>query len=48
MSQVVAMMLITVWVFSGVEGAAVFSERARRRSDVGKATVIGFLFVLAL
>lgn len=48
MSQIVGMMLITVWVFSGVEGASVFSERARRRSDVGKATVIGFLFVLAL
>lgn len=48
MTQIIAMMLITVWVFSGVEGASVFSDRARRRSDVGKATVIGFLFVLAL
>jgi arginine:ornithine antiporter/lysine permease len=48
MSQIVAMMLVTVWVFSGVEGASVFSQRARRRSDVGRATVIGFLFVLAL
>lgn len=48
MTQIIGMMLITVWVFSGVEGASVFSDRARRRSDVGKATVIGFLFVLAL
>lgn len=47
-SQIVAMMLIAVWVFSGVEGASIFSERARRRSDVGKATVVGFIFVLAL
>lgn len=46
--QTIALMLITVWVFSGVEGAAVFSERAKNRKSVGKATVIGYLFVLAL
>lgn len=48
MSQVAGMMLITVWVFSGVEGASIFSRRARERRDVGRATVLGFLFVLAL
>ena len=42
------MMLVTVWVFIGVEGASVFSERARTRADVGKATILGFLSVLAL
>jgi arginine:ornithine antiporter/lysine permease len=48
MGQVKAMMLVTVWVFIGIEGAAVYSKRAARRSDVGRATVLGFLGVLAL
>ncbi|WP_207880723.1 amino acid permease, partial [Pseudomonas sp. 32_A] len=48
MNQVRNMMLVTVWVFIGIEGASVYSGRAERRSDVGKATVIGFLGVLAL
>ena len=30
LSQVKGMMLVTVWVFIGVEGASVFSERAER------------------
>lgn len=46
--QVKSMMLVTVWVFIGVEGASVFSERARSRTDVGRATIIGFVSVLAL
>ncbi len=46
--QVRNMMLITVWVFIGIEGAAVYSQRARSRKDVGKATVVGFLAVLVL
>lgn len=48
LDQVKAMMLVTVWVFIGVEGASVFSERAKSRSDVGKATIIGFASVLAM
>ncbi len=48
MDQVRNMMLVTVFVFIGIEGASVYSGRAQRRSDVGKATVIGFLGVLAL
>ncbi|MBA1237300.1 arginine-ornithine antiporter [Pseudomonas kunmingensis] len=48
MEQVRNMMLVTVWVFIGIEGASVYSARAERRSDVGKATVIGFIGVLAL
>ena len=31
MSQVKNMMLVTVWVFIGIEGAAVYSQRAGRR-----------------
>lgn len=48
LEQVRNMMLVTVFVFIGIEGASVYSSRAERRSDVGKATVIGFLGVLAL
>lgn len=48
MHQVKNMMLVTVWVFIGIEGAAVYSKRAAKRSDVGRATVIGFVGVLAL
>ncbi|WP_087502581.1 arginine-ornithine antiporter [Pseudomonas sp. SID14000] len=46
MDQVRNMMLVTVWVFIGIEGASIFSARAEKRSDVGKATVIGFVTVL--
>ncbi|SEO61964.1 arginine:ornithine antiporter, APA family (TC 2.A.3.2.3) [Trujillonella endophytica] len=48
LSQVNDTMLITVFVFLGVEGASVYSRYARRREDVGRATVLGFLSVLAL
>jgi len=46
--QVRATMLTTVFVFLGIEGATVYSRYARRRQDVGRATVIGFAGVLAL
>jgi arginine:ornithine antiporter / lysine permease len=46
--QVRATMLITVFVFLGIEGATVYSRYAKRREDVGKATVTGFLGVLVL
>ncbi|MCB1264605.1 MAG: arginine-ornithine antiporter [Mycobacterium sp.] len=48
MHQVKNMMLVTVWVFIGIEGAAVYSKRAANRKDVGRATVLGFVGVLAL
>ncbi|GAA3703062.1 amino acid permease [Arthrobacter ginkgonis] len=47
-AQVQGTMLITVFVFLGIEGASVYSRYAQKRSDVGKATVLGFLSVLAL
>jgi arginine:ornithine antiporter/lysine permease len=46
--QVKGTMLVTVFVFLGVEGASVYSRHARRREDVGRATVLGFLSVLAV
>lgn len=48
LDQVRSTMLVTVWVFIGIEGASVYSARAARREDVGLATVIGFLVCLAL
>jgi arginine:ornithine antiporter/lysine permease len=45
--QVNGTMLVTVFVFLGVEGASVYSRKARRLEDVGRATVLGFLGVLA-
>jgi arginine:ornithine antiporter/lysine permease len=48
MTQVKTMMLVTVWVFIGIEGASVYSQRAAKRKDVGRATVLGFVGVLAL
>jgi len=47
-AQVKATMLITVFVFLGIEGASNYSRFAKKREDVGKATVMGFLSVLAL
>jgi arginine:ornithine antiporter/lysine permease len=46
--QVQGTMLVTVFVFLGIEGASVYSRYAKRREDVGRATVLGFLSVLAL
>ncbi|WP_329596485.1 basic amino acid/polyamine antiporter [Streptomyces pseudovenezuelae] len=46
--QVKGTMLATVFVFLGVEGASVYSRHARRREDVGRATVLGFLSVFAI
>ena len=46
--QVMSTMLVTVFVFLGIEGASNYSRFAQKRSDVGKATVTGFLGVLLL
>ncbi|PFG41614.1 arginine:ornithine antiporter (APA family) [Isoptericola jiangsuensis] len=46
--QVRATMLVTVFVFLGVEGASVYSRHARRREDVGRATILGFVSVLCV
>lgn len=47
-NQVRGTMLATVFVFLGVEGASVYSRHARKREDVGRATVLGFLSVFAV
>ncbi|MFG2648610.1 basic amino acid/polyamine antiporter [Streptomyces sp. NPDC048436] len=47
-NQVRGTMLATVFVFLGVEGASVYSRHAKRREDVGRATILGFLSVFAV
>ena len=46
--QVRATMLTTVFVFLGIEGASVYSRYAKRRQDVGRATVVGLVGVTAM
>ena len=48
MEQVKSTMLVTLWVFIGIESASVYSARAAKRSDVGRATILGFLGALGL
>ena len=46
--QVQATMLVTVFVFIGIEGASVYSRYAKERKDVGWATIVGFVGVTGL
>jgi arginine:ornithine antiporter/lysine permease len=46
--QVRDTMLISVFVFIGIEGASVYSRYATTRSDVGRATILGFVGVTGL
>lgn len=46
--QVMDCMIVMMWVFIGIEGATVMSSRARKKSDVGKATVIGLVCLLVI
>src|SRR5215475_1903852 len=46
--QVRATMLVTVFVFIGIEGASVYSRYAKERSHVGAATILGFIGVTSL
>lgn len=43
MGQVESTMLVTLWVFIGIEGAVVMSARARKPQQVGQATYIGLV-----
>jgi arginine:ornithine antiporter/lysine permease len=40
-TQVKSTMLVTLWVFIGIEAAVVLSDRAKKMSDIGPATFIG-------
>lgn len=46
--QTLAPMDVALWSFIGIEGAVALSGRAKNKSDVGKATLIGFSISLII
>lgn len=48
LTQTNSTLLVTLWVFIGIEGASVYSARAERRQDIGMATMLGFLTCLTM
>jgi len=47
-SQLKSTMLVTLWVFVGIEGAVVYSSRAEKNSCVTKATLSGLILTATL
>ncbi|NEG70632.1 amino acid permease [Bifidobacterium sp. BRDM6] len=48
MDQVSGTMLVTLWLFIGIEGAVVVSSNAKSQRDVSRATTLGYLSVLVV
>lgn len=48
MSQVSGTMMVTLFLFTGIEGAVVVSAEAKSQKAVSKATTVGFLVTLLL
>ncbi len=46
--QVKNSMLVTLWMYLGIEGAVVVSDKARSQKDVGRATILGFLITTVI
>ncbi|QJC29695.1 amino acid permease [Enterobacteriaceae endosymbiont of Plateumaris pusilla] len=46
--QIKNTMLITLWVFIGVEGAVILSSKAKNKNDVGKATLLAVMIALCV
>jgi len=47
-AQIKRCFIIMMWVFVGIEGATMLSSRAKKKSDAGKATLIGLFCILAI
>lgn len=47
-NQIMGTMLVTMFCFVGVEGALMMSSHAKKQSDVGKASVLGFYLALII
>lgn len=47
-SQTLATMMVTLWMFSGVEGAVDMADRAESQRKVHQATLVGFFICLAI
>lgn len=46
--QIKGCILSMMWVFVGIEGAAMMASRAKKKSDAGRATIIGLLSLLSI
>ncbi|VFP79489.1 basic amino acid/polyamine antiporter [Candidatus Erwinia haradaeae] len=46
--QVKDSMLVTLWVFIGIEGAVVMSSRARYKKDISRSTIVALLIALGI
>lgn len=46
--QVKNTMIATLWAFGGIEAAVVLSGRAKKTSDVAKATIIGLIGIISI
>lgn len=46
--KVTQCILVMMWVFIGIEGASVMSNRAKKKSEVGSATILGLVVLLIL
>lgn len=47
-SQVQSSLMVMIWVFVGIEGAAMMGDRARNKSEAGKATILGLITLLVI
>ena len=47
-SQVNSSMMVLMWVFVGIEGAAMMADRADTKATAGKATVLGLIGLLCV
>ena len=47
-TQIKSTMLVTLWAFIGIEGAVVMSNRAKSPSEIGPATILGFVSCLGI
>lgn len=47
-TQIINCFMVMMWVFVGMEGASVLGHRARRKSDVSRATVLGTVALVVI
>ncbi|MCA1386753.1 amino acid permease, partial [Bradyrhizobium sp. BRP05] len=47
-SQVKGSLMVMIWVVVGIEGAAMMGDRAKRKSDAGKASIFGLIALLVI
>lgn len=47
-TQIKGCIMVMMWVFVGIEGATTMAARAKKKSDAGRATIIGLFSLLAI